>query len=456
MFLEKIKAEGLAHLSYILGDGSAAAVVDPRRDGEIYLEIAHQHGAQITHIFETHRNEDYVIGSVELASITGAEIYHGKALAFKYGKPVSDGDTFELGNILLKVLETPGHTYESISLVLSDASAGSAPVAVFTGDTLFIGDVGRTDFFPGKEKETAGLIYDSIFKKLLPLGDHVIVYPSHGSGSVCGAGISSREFSTLGFERRHNRVLQLTDRNQFIQFKISEHHPRPPYFKKMEVYNLEGPPLLNPYKAAPYNAEQFARAMESGMMVLDVRSPEAFAGAFIPGSLAIPTGMIPAFAGFFMDYDRDIGLVVEDYGQVKKALNYLLRLGYENVVAYLEGGLHAWETRGYTYDRIPAVYAGEIVERISEGLDFTLLDVRSEAEFDSGHLPGAVHAYVGDLLDHLDRVPKDRPVTTFCGSGLRAIIAASILKNNGYSNVEDCLGSMAACSRIGCPIVTEE
>jgi hydroxyacylglutathione hydrolase len=166
--------------------------------------------------------------------------------------------------------------------------------------------------------------------------------------------------------------------------------------------------------------------------------------------------MIPAFAGFFLEYDRDIGLVVEDYGQVKKALNYMLRLGYENVVAYLEGGMHAWETRGYTYDRIPAVYAGEIVTRISEGLDFTLLDVRSEAEFNSGHLPGAVHAYVGDLLDHLDRVPKDRAVTTFCGSGLRAIIAASILKNNGYRNVEDCLGSMAACSQIGCPIVTED
>lgn len=454
MFLEKIKAEGLAHLSYIVGDSEAAAVIDPRRDCEIYLEIAHQSGAQITHIFETHRNEDYVIGSVELASITGAEIYHGKKLPFKYGNPVSEGDTFQLGDILFKVLETPGHTYESISLVLSDLSAGREPIAVFTGDTLFIGDVGRTDFFPGKEKEVAGLIYDSIFKKLLPLGDHVIVYPSHGSGSVCGAGISSREFSTLGFERRHNPVLQLTDRNQFIQFKMSEHHHKPPYFKKMEIYNLEGPPLLKPHKAAPCNAEQFARAMESGMMVLDVRSPEAFAGAFIPGSLAIPSGMIPGFAGFFLDYERDIGLVVEDYGQVKKALNLLLRLGYEKVVAFLEGGMHAWETRGYTYDRIPAVYAGEIVARINEAQDFTLLDVRSEAEFKNGHLPDAVHAYVGDLLNHLDRVPKDRPVTTFCGSGLRAIIAASILKSNGYRNVEDCLGSMAACSQIGCPIVT--
>jgi hydroxyacylglutathione hydrolase len=454
MFLEKIKAEGLAHLSYIVGDSGAAAVIDPRRDCEIYLEIAHQNGAQITHIFETHRNEDYVIGSVELANITEAEIYHGKDLPFKYGNPVAEGDTFQLGSILFKVLETPGHTYESISLVLSDLSAGSEPVAVFTGDTLFVGDVGRTDFFPGKEKEVAGLIYESIFKKLLPLGDHVIVYPSHGSGSVCGAGISSREFSTLGFERRYNPVLQRTDRNDFIRFKISEHHHQPPYFKKMEFYNLEGPPLLKPLKAASYNAEQFVRAMESGMMVLDVRSPEAFAGAFIPGSLAIPSGMIPAFAGFFLDYDRDIGLVVEDYGQVKKVLNYLLRLGYENVSAYLEGGMHAWEIRGYNYDRIPAVYAGEIVARINEGQDFTLLDVRSEAEYYSGHLPDAIHAYVGDLLNHLDRVPKNRPVTTFCGSGLRAIIAAAILKNNGFQNVENCLGSMAACSQIGCPIVT--
>jgi hydroxyacylglutathione hydrolase len=385
---------------------------------------------------------------------TGAEIYHGKDLAFKYGHPVSEGDSFQLGSILLDVLETPGHTYESISIVLSDISAGKEPIAVFTGDTLFIGDVGRTDFFPGKENEVAGLIYDSIFKKLLFLGDHVIIYPSHGSGSVCGAGISSREFSTIGFERKFNPVLQLTGRSAFIQYKISEHHHQPPYFKRMEVYNLEGPPLLKPPKTAPYNAEQFVKVKKSGMMVLDVRSPEAFAGAYIPGSLAIPADMIPAFAGFFLKYDQDIGLVVEDYGQVKKALKYLLRLGYDNITAYLEGGMHGWEIRGFAYDRIPAIYAGEIVNRINEGQDFTLLDVRSEDEFESGHLPGAVNVYVGDLLHHLERVPKNRPVTTFCGSGPRAIIAASVLKNNGYQTVEDCLGSMAACSQIGCPIIT--
>jgi hydroxyacylglutathione hydrolase len=458
MFLECVHSEGLAHLSYILGSNGEAAAIDPRRDCQIYVDIARQNDAAITYIFETHRNEDYVIGSHELSIRTGAQVHHGKALDFKYGKPVSAGEAFELGDIRLTVIETPGHTYESISLALVDKSFGDDPVAVFTGDALFIGDVGRTDFFPDKAEEVAGLLYESIFNEILPLGDHVILYPAHGAGSVCGSGMASREFSTLGYERKYNPILQFSDRQKFIAHKVNEHHYKPPYFRQMEIYNLNGtaPPLTTLPQPQPLSTDRFAKLQEDGMEVLDIRSPEAFAGAFIPGSLAMPLNMIPAFAGWFLSYETKIGLVANDYEQVQTAVRYLLRLGYNKVVGYLHEGLQGWETSGRRYDRIPAVHVEELVRRIQENEEFTVLDVRKEEEFKKGHLPQSLHVYVGELPDNLHRIPRDRTVTTFCGSGRRAIIASSILKRNGFSVVEDSLGSMAACSAVGCPIETND
>jgi len=452
MFLEVVRSQGLAHLSYIVGDQGAAAVIDPRRDCEIYRTLAYERGARITHIFETHRNEDYVIGSLDLSRKTGADIYHGEELPFAYGYPVTEGDVLRLGDVSLRVLKTPGHTYESISLVLADLSFGEDPVAVFTGDALFIGDAGRTDFFPDRAEEVAGLLYDSIFNKLLPLGDHVILYPAHGAGSVCGSGMASREFSTLGYERKHNPALQLADRSAFIRRKTGERHYQPPYFRRMEQYNLEGAPPLDLRVPEPLKPGDFARAMGEGMLAVDVRSAEAFAGAYIPGSLAIPLHMIPAFAGWLLPYDRDIGLVAHDHGSVETAVRYLARLGYDQVTSFLDGGLHQWEMSGSPYDSIPAVHAGNITARLDAQEPFTLLDVRTREEYEAGHLPGAVHVYVGELPHRLEDIPARRPVTTFCGSGERAIIAASILKRNGFEDVEDCLGSMAACSALGCPI----
>jgi hydroxyacylglutathione hydrolase len=455
MFLEKIRSEGLAHLSYIFGDKGKAAVVDPRRDCEVYVDIASRRDARITHIFETHRNEDYLIGSKELAQPTRAEIYHSKHLPFRYGNPISEGDIFELGDIQLKILETPGHTYESISIALVDKGFGKEPVVVFTGDALFIGDVGRTDFFPDKVEEVAGLLYDSIFKKLIPLGNQVILYPAHGAGSVCGIGIASREFSTLGYECKYNPVLQKT-RDEFINYKVNEHHYKPQYFNTMHKLNQEGPPLLlHLPKPLPYSIDEFAKAMNEGMVVLDVRSPEAFVGAFIPESIAIPLEIIPPFAGWFLPYDRPIGLIVDQYEQVETAVRYLIRLGYDNISGYLEKGLHKWEITGRKYETISTVYAGEVVRRINAKEDFILLDVRSKEEFEKGHLPNAINIYVGELPNNFDKIPKDgRPLTVFCSTGRRSTIAASLLKKSGFKKIENWLGSMIACSAIGCPIVT--
>jgi hydroxyacylglutathione hydrolase len=390
-----------------------------------------------------------------LALKTGANIYHGKAFDFDYGNPVSTSDAFEFGDLTLKVIETPGHTYESISISVVDRSFGEEPIAVFSGDALFSGDVGRTDFFPDKAEEAAGLLYDSIFDKLLPLGDHVILLPAHGAGSVCGSGMADREFTTLGYERLNNPILKYTERKEFIEHKVNEHHYKPPYFKQMEKLNKEGSanvpaPVRVP---APLDANQFEKAMQNSMIALDIRSAEAFAGAVIPGSLAIPVDMVSAYSGWFLSYDRPVGLISDHFEDVQKAVRYLIRLGYDNIMGFLENGLTAWEVSGRDYDRIPAIHAAELVRRIQDSQDFTLLDVRKKEEVEAGRLPNSVHIFLGELPQKLDQIPRDLPVTTFCGSGQRAIIAASILKQHGFDQVEDSLGSMAACSVIGCPIV---
>lgn len=455
MFLKAIKSEGLAHLSYILGDGSSAAVIDPRRDCHVYLDVAAAEGARIEHIFETHRNEDYVIGSLDLADHSGAEIHHGDALDFEYGHAVTENDTFRIGDLMLRVLETPGHTLESLSLVLTDTNYGSDAVAVFTGDALFIGDVGRTDFFPDRAREVAGMLYDSIFGKLLPLGDQTILYPAHGAGSVCGDSMASREFSTIGHERLNNPVLQLTDRDAFIQHKLDETHYKPPYFKRMERYNQDGaPPLSELPRPRPMTPADVVDARESGALVVDLRSPEAFAGAFVPGSLAIPLDMLPAYAGYLLDYDHDIVLVPETRDQIPVAVRYLVRMGYERLAGYLEGGMHAWETSGNRYDRIGAVHAQDLEDRLRRDDDFTLLDVRKSTEYEDERLSGATHIFLGHLPERVDEIDQDKPVITFCGSGRRAIIAASILKRHGFEQVEDSLGSMEACRETGCSIET--
>lgn len=453
MFFEKIRSNGLAQLSYIVGDGGRAAVIDPRRDCDIYRQIADREGCRITHIFETHRNEDFVVGSCELMEQTRAEVYHGEDLPFEYGNSVTDGDTFTFGNVSLKILKTPGHTDESISLVLSDLEFSEQPLAVFTGDALFIGDVGRTDFFPERAEEVAGLLYDSIFEKILPLGDHVLIYPAHGAGSVCGSGMASREFSSLGYERRFNPALQVSDRDEFIRNKTSENHYYPPYFRQMEKHNLAGPPLMGKLPwPKPFSADEFDAAMEDGMLALDVRSPEAVAGACIPESLAIPLELIPAYAGWFISPEQKIGLIVQDFADIEPTLRSLVRLGYENVVAYIDEGLHGWEISGRRYARIPSLFAGDLKQWQEDGKEFTLLDVREQDEVEQGILAGSTHIYLGELPDKLDKIPPQRPVVTFCGSGMRAIIAASILKRSGFEQVQICLGSMQACLAIGCSI----
>ncbi len=453
MFLEVVRSPGLAHLSYILGDAGEALVIDPRRDYHVYLAIAAREGCRITRVFETHRNEDYVVGSTGLAAATGARVFHGEHMDFAYGSAASDGDTFEAGNILLSILHTPGHTYESISIVLYDKGfSREEPVAVFTGDALFVGDVGRTDFFPDRGEEMAGMLYDSIHGKILPLGDEVILYPGHAQGSICGGNIASREFSTLGYERMHNPALAFTAKKEFIAQKTAERLFMPFYFERVHALNQEGPPPMSQLpQPLPIEPAEFEEAAAAGS-ILDVRSKEAFVGAHLPGSLAIAVEKIPAYAGWYLPYDKPVYLVANCPEEVETAVRYLVRLGYEDIAAFLAGGMFKWEISGLPFGRMKAVHAGELVNMLEAEEDFVLLDVRSAEEYEGGHLPTAVNIHMGELPRRTAEVPRDRKVVTFCGSGERATIAASILEMQGYESVESCFGSMAACSNLGCPI----
>ncbi len=380
----------------------------------------------------------------------------GAALDFGYGNPVNNGDSFEFGQVRLQVLETPGHTFESISLALYDQEFGDAAVGVFTGDALFVGDVGRTDFFLDRKEEVAGLLYDSIHNQLLPLGDQTILYPAHGAGSVCGAGMASREFSTLGYERRFNPRLQL-NRDEFVEFKVNENHYYIPYFERMGRLNQEGAGELTGLpRPRAMTADQLAEHQQAGGIVLDTRDAEAIAGASIPGSNGIPLAMVPAFVGWYLPYDRDIALLLRRDDEVDHAVRLLLRLGYDRIAGFLAGGITGWQTSGRHYDTIPAVHVDVLRQRIEDGVDYTLLDVRSVDEFNQGHLPGAQHIYVGELAERIDELADGRPITAFCGSGERAIIAAALLKKHGIDSAEVCLGSMQACKASGCDVLIEE
>ena len=452
MFLDVFKTDGLAQIGYLVGDGHHALAIDPTRDVEPMLEAARRRGVGIETILETHRNEDYVVGSRELAERTGAHIHHGVGLDFGYGRPAREGDVFEAGSVELRTLETPGHTPESLSFVLRDRSTGDGALAVFTGDALFVGDVGRTDL-TGDARRAAESLYQSLHEKLLPLGDQVVVHPAHGAGSVCGEHMADRDFSTLGYERAHNPMLQL-DREAFVDAKLREQHVVPPYFAEMEVVNKEGPPVLghlpDPWPLGP---DEVAARVAEGARVVDVRSAEAFVGASIPGALSLPLGLVTAYAGWLLPPDQVLVLVAERRSDVDEAVRALTNVGRTRIRGWLAAGMKGWETSGRPIARFPVAHAEEVAARAREGSD-GIIDVRKGPEYAAGHLPGAHHVFLGDLPGKLGigALPAG-PLVTVCGSGQRATVAASLLAGENRE-VAVALGPMAACATLDCPTTT--
>jgi hydroxyacylglutathione hydrolase len=453
MWFERIVAEGLSHNSYMVGSGGKAAVIDPRRDCGSYIDRADRHDAVITHIFETHRNEDYVSGAPELAYRCNAPIYHGSRMDFAYGNGVREGDRFTLGTLELSVLETPGHTEESITLVLVDTEVSHEPYMVFAGDTLFAGDIARTDFFgPERKAEMAEKMYAGITRKILPLGDGVILCPAHGAGSACGSEIADHPFSTIGYEKRTNPVLALGN-DAFVARRTTESPYLPPYFHRMETVNREGPALLHTLpRTHPLSVPAVNSLIASGCQIADIRSPTAFAAGHIPGSLSIWRDGIASFAGWFLDYRHPL-VFVDDFSlDLQPVLRQFVRMGYDATAGWLAGGFPAWFRAAQPVEMTGTCTVQALIEQLARKTPF-LLDVRDRKNREHvGHIPGSAHVYIGELPQHIREIPKDRPVIIYCDSGYKGSLAVSVLAGHGFSDVTNVLGGMQAWVQAGYPV----
>ncbi|MHB9029664.1 MAG: MBL fold metallo-hydrolase [Candidatus Latescibacterota bacterium] len=451
MLFERITSPGLAHFSYLVGDKFEAVVIDPRRDCETYFEKASREGCRITHILETHRNEDYLAGSRELAERTGAEIWHADSQwDYRYGAPVLDSQSWEIGGLRIESAHSPGHTPGHMCYVLHDLSG--EPWMLFSGDALFAGEVGRTDLLgEDRMEEMAGLLWDSLFHRLLPLGDGVILCPAHGSGSACGSVISSRELTTIGLEKKLNPRLQYTDRSLFIEH-VARKLDFPPYFERMEEMNLQGPPLLHDLPAPnPLSPGEFGELAAEGT-VLDTRPETSFGGAHVPKALGIGERDVAKYGGWFLPCHLPIMLLGEGNNH-EETIRNLIRLGFDNIGGYLAGGMLSWLKAGYVVQSNGLPTAEEICRRLDEGEKPFLLDVRSERELDAeGRINGALHIPITQLPVRLHAVPCRRTVNIVCSSGLRSTIAASILQQFGWEDVSVVLGGTAAWSSTSCPL----
>jgi hydroxyacylglutathione hydrolase len=453
MKAQTIKSEGLAHNSYFLTDQDEAVVVDPRRDCEIYQQLAKEACVKIKYILETHRNEDYVIGSMELQNLTEAEIGHSSALPFKYGEHnMGDNDTLNVGSIEIKAVYTPGHTDESLCYAVYPPQNDEASL-VFTGDTLFAGSVGRTDLY-GKpaQKAQAEKIYISLHEKILPLGDHVMVYPAHGAGSVCGHGISGMEPTTLGYEKKTNPYLQL-GREEFTRKVLSEEFVVPRYFRKMEEQNLNGPPLLSELSyPKPLSLAEFEEEIDQqNMVVMDTRMPYAFAGSHIPNSVSMWLGGASVYPGWLFDIDHYIMFLHERPEDIDVAARRLRRLGFDNMCGYLCGGMEQWQEAGKPIRSFGTLSAIELKNKL-EKRETLLLDVREPSEWkEDGYVVGAELMFFADLQEKAGLLPKDKPIAVTCSVGKRSSIGASLLEREGFKNVSNVLGGMTAWYNLGYP-----
>lgn len=457
MLFKKIVSDILAHNSYVIGADGEMAVIDPRRDCQIYATIAEDQGMKITTIFETHKNEDYVTGSRELARPTGAEIFHGARETFGFGTPVREGETFRFGPLELEVLETPGHTLESISLLLRDRSVSDDPLMIFTGDALFAGDVGRTDLAgAAKRREISEMLYESLHEKILPLPDSVIVCPAHGAGSVCGGNISDREYTTIGYESATNRLLSM-GREEFIRYKVNEQLYEPPYFAMMRKLNKEGQPLIyNLPHLQAYSARDVRVLLERKAQIVDIRSPTGFAGGHIPGTFSIWRNGLPLFMGYYLNYEDPI-VIVDDFNLDPDTVKrHFVRLGYDNIAGYLAGGFPAWYEQGEQVQRTGTWAPSDLAEHLGDPSIYILdaRDINNREE--TGHIAGSHHIYVGHLEDHLAEIPENKQVVVHCDVGFKGSLAASILERHGFRHITNLLGGTIGWAAANYPLVREE
>ena len=447
MYFEQFYLGCLSHASYLLGSRGEAVVVDPQRDVDIYVHAAEEHGLKIRHIFETHLHADFVSGHKELAARTGATIYIGsKAGATFPHVALHDGFELQFGRAKIKVLETPGHTPESICLLITDEEKSLLPWAVLTGDTLFIGDVGRPDLSPSHTPaQLAGLLYDSLHHKLMALPDEVAVYPAHGAGSLCGRNMRSERSSTIGTERLTNYALQIPSREEFIQQVTSNLPARPEYFLEDAAINRDGAPPLAELSSLPaLSSSEVHTLIEQGTFALDVRPGDQFAAGHVPGSINIAlSGQFATWAGTILGLTTRPVLIADNDEQVNEARLRLSRVGIDAERGFLAGGVNAWTKAGFQLATIPQVTAHEFRQRWPvQGVH--LVDVRREPEWNAGHIRDAQLCPLDRFAAQVPDLGKSTPVIVHCKSGYRSMIACSLLKRAGHTAVTNLMGGYDA------------
>jgi hydroxyacylglutathione hydrolase len=456
-------ADGISQLSYLVGDDSdgAAALIDPRPDVDVYLQEAERREVSITHIFETHIHADFMSGSRELAErVGGARVYCSHEGGAKYGfeqQGIRSGDEFSFGDTLVRVRPTPGHTPEHVSFELAEKDRADTSWGVVTGDSLFVGSAGRPDLLgEGATEELTEQLFHTLRDYFLKLDEGTIVYPCHAAGSACGANIGDRPMSTIGYERRFNRFLQIDDFEQFKKFVQQGAPPVPAHYPRLKRVNAAGPPLIGHRPACPgLPLEAFRQhADRDGVQILDVRSMHAFGGGHVPGAINIGGSRpeLSVWAGDMLDPEKPTLLILEEDFDLPRVITLLWRTGFTSFAGYLVGGMKTWQNSGLPLKKVPQI----TVQELNDDSSTQRLDVRSTSEWQGGHIPGATHHFVGQLREQMPKLDRSRPVATYCASGYRASLAASLLQRAGFEEVRNVPGSWKAWTTAGYPVENGE
>jgi hydroxyacylglutathione hydrolase len=453
--------EGLGHLSALVSDraNGVAAVVDPRRDVDVYLDAAAAEGVRITHVLETHLHNDYVSGGRELAALVGARHVIGAGAELRYAhQPIRHGDAIGVGDLRLTALETPGHTPEHVAYGLADTTRATEPAVLFTGGSLLVGAVGRTDLL-GEENAIpyARQMFRSLHEVVLRHEDFVGIYPTHGAGSLCSTGIASTPSSTIGFERRYNPMLRSTEVEEFVRALLGNQPAFPRYFARMRPLNQAGPTLLGGRVPAPHplSVEAVRDALARDALLVDARDPRAHAAGHVPDSVSIPAG--PSFGtwlGWVVEHDRPVILLLDDDAEWDDLIRQALRIGYEEIRGHVAGGLEAWRRASFPIEATRSMAAVELGRLAGAGGSGSplVVDVRQASEYAAGHVPGSLHIRAADLPSRLEDLPRDRTIATICASGYRSSIAASLLKRAGFRNVAAVTDGVPAWESAGLPV----
>ena len=458
MYFKQFYLGCLAHASYLIGSEGDAAVVDPQRDVDQYIAEAEAQGLTIRYVIETHLHADFVSGHRELAARTGADIVFGSEAGATFPhRAVKDCEEIRLGQVTLRFLETPGHTPESISILVIDNEASPQPQKVLTGDALFIGDVGRPDLAGGRgytAEQMAAMLYDSLHHKLMKLDDAVEVYPAHGAGSMCGRNISKETSSTIGEQRRFNYALKPMSKDEFVSMMTVDLPEAPAYFPRDAEINRTGASSLEelsrPNELSP--AEVSARASQR-QLILDLRSSAAYGNAHVPGAINIGlSGQFATWSGTLIAIGTPIVLIADNMGDVDEAVMRLARVGVESVAGYLGGGMQAWDQAGLATEAIAQLPVDELHSRIAEGADLQLVDVRRPGEYNNGHAPGAINLTLAHLDEKASQLDANRPTAVICQSGYRSSAATGILACRGFKNVFNVVGGTSAWVSAGYPV----